>query len=57
MIELGDNVIILKSGIEGCVVDVRDDMLECTVEDNKRDERGVYKLYDCSYSEIKKIQD
>lgn len=57
MIELGDNVIILKSGIEGCVVDVRDDKLECTVEDNKRDERGVFKLYDCSYSEIKKIQD
>ena len=51
--ELGNHVEIISNGIKGSVVEVNPDLI--IIEEDERDELGVYRLHDCDPNDLRKI--
>lgn len=52
MIKIGAYVKIISSGICGYIVDIRENSRTITVEEESRNSRGIFELYDCSFDEV-----
>ncbi len=55
--DLGQFVKMMKNGIYGHIVDVREDVRECTIERDIRNKRGIYELIDCYYYNIESVEE